>query len=228
MEGKLLEYANDFVALLATVLVIVAYHVYLNRLSRRDPTAVLRDLAIRAREAWVQTMMTDATHGVLAVQTLRNSSMAATFLASTAVLLMIGVMTLTGQSPALKETWHFLNLVGTLHPEVWLAKILCMLLVLFFAFFSFANAIRIFNHVGYMINVRSANGTPVFPPRLVAGELNRGGRHFSLGVRAFYYVIPLVCWLFGPLFMVGAALVLVTVLLRRVDCTRGEARGAVS
>ena len=221
-----MPYLNDLIALLATIMIIAAYHIYLRMLSRRESSAVLQEVAVRARTAWVHTMMSDASHGVLAVQTLRNSSMAATFLASTSVLLMIGVMTLTGQSPALKETWHFLNFTGTLHPGVWLTKLLCLLLVLFFAFFNFSNAIRIFNHVGYMINVRGSAAVPEFAAHAVAGNLNRGGRYFSLGIRAFYYLIPLICWLFGPLFMVASAIILVTVFLRRVDCIPRKIRNA--
>lgn len=45
-----------------------------------------------ARTAWVERIMQNED-GILAVQTLRNSTLVATFLASTAVLLIIGVLT---------------------------------------------------------------------------------------------------------------------------------------
>lgn len=218
------DYLNDLLALGATCAVIAGYHVWLRILARRDTDAVLWRVAADARALWVDTIMANPADGILAVQTLRNSATAATFLASTAVLLMVGVLTLSGQAPELKQVWHALNLIGTLRQELWLGKLLCMLLVLFFAFFSFCNAIRIFNHVGYMINARQGDGAPSFPPDLVASELNTGGRHFSLGMRAYYYLIPLVCWLFGPLYMVAAALVLVLFFLPRIDVVRFRAR----
>lgn len=217
------NYLNDLLALGITIGVIGGYHLYLRALARRDAGAVLWRVATDARESWVETIMASPADGILAVQTLRNSVTAATFLASTAVLLMVGVLTLSGQAPELKQTWHALNFFGTLRPELWLGKLLCMLLVLFFAFFSFCNAIRIFNHVGYMINARPAGSTTRFTPQLVGSELNSGGRYFSLGMRAYYYLIPLVCWLFGPLYMVVAVLLLVLVFLPRVDLVKFSA-----
>lgn len=211
------EVLIDAIAFGVMVASIAIYHAYLRRLAKREPSAVLARVAAEARAAWVETMLASPDSGLLAVQTLRNSTMAATFLASTAILLMIGVLTLSGQGAALKDTWHALNLSGTLSPEVWLLKILLMLATLFFAFFSFSNAVRVYNHVGYLMTARAPGGTPGYPVPLVAAELNRAGRYFSLGMRAYYYLVPLVCWLFGPLYMIVAALVLVGLLLPRVD-----------
>jgi uncharacterized membrane protein len=48
----------------------------------------------------------------------------------------------------------------------------------------------------------------------VAITLNRAGRFYSIGMRAFYYTVPLVFWLFGPHFMLVATAVLIAVLYR--------------
>lgn len=212
-------YLNDAIALLVMVVMISAYQQYLRRLASRNSTAVLSRAAVLARTAWVETVMADHANAILGVQTLRNSTMAASFLASTAILLMVGALTLTGQAKTLQETWHFLNIFGTLAPALWLIKLLCILLLLFNAFFNFVNSIRINNHVGYMISIRQSPGRVYFSPAMVASELNRGSRYFSAGVRLFYYLVPLVFWLFGPLYMVAATAVLVFVLLPRIDKT---------
>lgn len=223
--AALTEHIVDIIAFAFVIALIAGYHVYLRSLSRRNPYAVLSSVAAINRTAWVETMMSDRSNGLLAVQTLRNSTMAATFLASTSILLMVGVLTLSGQGPALKTTWHYLNMTGTLSQELWMVKLLILLLLLFFAFFSFANAIRIFNHVGYMINVQESISTREGPvksrlsPDQVASELNRGGLNYSLGTRAYYCLTPFVFWLFGPLYMVASALVLVLIMLPRVDKT---------
>lgn len=213
------EYTNDFIALAVTVALIAGYHVYLRRLARSNPSAVLSSVATLARTAWVDMIMAGSGNDILAIQTLRNSTMAATFLASTAVLLMVGVLSLSGQATTLKDAWHVLNIAGTPSPEIWLVKLLTILLVLFYAFWNFTNAIRVFNHLGYMLPLNPGSGDAGFSPSQVAIELNRGGRFFSLGVRSYYYVIPLVCWLFGPLYMVAAACILVGIMLPGVDKT---------
>lgn len=151
---------------------------------------------------------------ILAVQTLRNSTMAATFLASTAVLLIIGVLTLSGQGDKLENTWHALNILGAKHAELWLGKLLILLLDLFVAFFNFSMAIRVFNHVGYMINVPLALNHKMIRPAHVAIHLNRAGKFYSNGMRAYYFTVPLVFWLFGPHFMLLSTLGLIVVLYR--------------
>lgn len=216
-DSALAGNANDLMALIFVGMLIAGYQTYLRALTRRNAGIVLSHVAMLARTAWVEAMMADRSNGLLAIQTLRNTTMAATFLASTAILLMVGVLTLSGQAAALEKTWHFLNVFGALTPQIWLIKLLCLLSLLFFAFLCFSNAIRVLNHVGYMINTQKSSGEMQFLPMQVAGELNRGGYYFSLGMRSFYYLAPLVCWLFGPLYMVLATVVLVGVVLPRID-----------
>lgn len=211
------DYFNDLLAIAVTVAIIAMYHFFLRRLARRNPASVLSSVATAARTAWVESIMAESGSGILAIQTLRNTTLAATFLASTAILLMLGVLTISGQGPGLNESWHYLNITGSLRPELWPVKLLSLLLLLFFAFFCFSNAIRTLNHVGYMITIGSQAKQPRCSTAQVAGELNRGGRYFSLGVRSFYYLVPVVFWLFGPLYMVSATIVLVAVLLPKID-----------
>lgn len=215
----LFEYINDLIAVILVGAMFVGYQLYLRSLVRRNATAVLASAATLARTAWVETMMGEPDNGLLAVQTLRNSTMSASFLASTAILLMVGALTLTGQAKSLGDTWRFLNVFGTLAPALWLAKLLCILLLLFYAFFNFVNALRVNNHVGYMISIKKAPGRVYFSPVMVASELNHGSDYFAAGVRSFYHLVPLVFWLFGPLYMVLATGVLVFILLPKVDKT---------
>ena len=48
----------------------------------------------------------------------------------------------------------------------------------------------------------------------VTDLLDRGGRHYSLGMRAYYLTIPLALWLFGPLWLVAGSLLLIAVLYK--------------
>lgn len=188
------------------------YHLFLRNKVRKNPTYTVQAINRQARTAWVQTVMQEH-NGILAVQTLRNSTMAATFLASTSVLLIIGVLTLT-ESDKLQTSWHALNIMGTTHQELWLIKIMCLLLDLLVAFFSFAMSIRIFNHVGYLINVPLSLNLQMISPENVALHLNRAGSFYSIGMRAYYFTVPLVFWLFGPHFMLIATVGLLVVLYR--------------
>ena len=205
-------YLNDIIAVAASLLLLLAYHGYLRNRLRRNPHYTIQAVNNAARCAWVRHIMENPPSAILAVQTMRNSTMAATFLASTAVLLIMGTLTLSGQSDKLINSWHQLNLLGSPHPGLWITKVLFLLSNFLVAFFSFAMAVRLFNHVGYQINVPAEVRPAAINPDSVAVHLNRAGRYYSIGMRSYYFSVPLLFWLFGPHFMVVATVVLVVVL----------------
>lgn len=204
----------DVICLLASVMLVIAYHYFLRRKVKKDPTYTVQAINRIARTAWVETIMHDGKKDVLAVQTLRNSTMAATFLASTSVLLIIGVLTLSEQGGKLEANWHVLNFLGSKDPELWMVKLIFLLLDLFVAFFSFAMSIRVFNHIGYMINVPLGLNHRMISPAHVALQLNRAGHFYSIGMRAYYFLVPLVFWLFGPILMLVSTIGLLFALYR--------------
>lgn len=205
------DYGNDLASFTVSVALLLIYHGYLHYKVGKNRAYTIQAVNVMARTAWVVTVMREG-RDILAVQTLRNSTMAATFLASTSVLLIIGVLTLSGQTDKLEGAWHVLNTVGSRHPELWLAKLLLLLIDLFVAFFSFAMSIRIYNHVGYMINVPLALNHRVISPEHVAVHLNRAGKYYSIGMRAYYFSVPIVFWLFGPHLMLASTVLLIAVL----------------
>lgn len=197
---------------LGCMLLLAAYELFRWSKVRGDRFYTVQGVNAAARAAWVHSIMTTPGKDILAVQTLRNAIMGPTFLASTAVLLMLGVLSLSGQSDKLETTWHSLNVFGTSHPSLWTLKVVFLLLDLFLAFFSFTLAIRLFIHVGFMINVPETLRHRTISPDHVALHLNRAGSWHSIGVRAYYYSVPLVFSLFGPLLMLIATVLLIAVL----------------
>jgi len=199
-------YRYDILGFAASTALVVGYHYYLRWQLRHDGAYTIQAFNHLARRAWVENVMGDSKKDVMAVQTLRNSTMAAIFLASTAVLLIIGVLNL-GQAGSKIGLWQEgLTRIGATGHELWQAKLLCLLVDLFFAFFSFALAVRMYNHVGYLINSPQHLGRYTNSPAYVATLLNRGGHYYSLGMRGYYLAVPLVFWLFGPDLMFAATL----------------------
>jgi uncharacterized membrane protein len=203
---------NDVVSLVVCVLLLVMYHLWIGYKVRKNPTYTVQAINRIARTAWVETIMASGKPDVIPVQTLRNSTMAATFLASTAVLLILGVMTLSGQGDKLSSTWHALNAFGAKDTELFIVKVILLLLDLFTVFFAFTLAVRVYNHVGYLINVPLSLNHKSISPQHVAIHLNRAGKYYSIGMRAFYFIVPLVFWLFGPHFMLISTIMLIVVL----------------
>lgn len=202
-------FQTDLICFLGSLAILLAYHIHLNLRVRQNPRYTIQSINSAARTAWVAHIMATPSKDILAVQTLRNSTMAATFLASTAVLLIIGVLNL-GQTGGGDGLIHSL---AARQPgfTLYLLKLTPLLLDLFAAFFFFSLAIRMYNHVGYLINSGPQASGPT-DPAYVARMLNRGGSYYSWGMRSYYLCVPFVFWLFGPLFMLSASLVLVVVL----------------
>ncbi len=210
---------SNLFALSGSLALLVGYHLYLQMQLRRNPRYTIQAINNAARSTWVENIMASGSKDILAVQTLRNSTMAATFLASTAILLIIGVLNLSQSdgSGGILNTVDTHDSAAMLH----LMKLSPLLLDMFAAFFCFSFAIRMYNHVGYLINSGGHPGSPA-SPAYVARLLNRGGWYYSLGMRSYYLSVPFVFWLLGAVYMLAASL-LIVVVLYHVDRSPEEA-----
>lgn len=200
--------ATDLLSFCGAVSLVLGYQCYLGWRTRRDPASSAQDVMLAARAAWVGSVMRER-RDILAVQTLRNSTMSASFMASTAVLLIIGVLTLSAQGDKLSGTWHVLNFLGQFSAELWLFKLLMMLFDLLVAFFSFSIAVRMFHHIGYLINAPLDKTSEVAQIKQVAAQITRAGVYYRIGMRAYYFTVPLLFWLFGSLWLLAATLAVV-------------------
>lgn len=210
------EFRADVAAVGASIALIATYYLMLRRKVRRDPTYTIHGVNELARTLWVANIMRNPSRDVMAVQTMRNFVMGASLMASTATLLIIGTLTLSGQAENIAKGWHVLNVGGTHSAELWIVKVLCLLADFIVAFFAFAMAVRLANHVVFMINVAETDAHHNLSPQAVARRLNRAGNQFAIGMRAFFFAVPLVFWLFGPAFLVIATGGLV-IALGRLD-----------
>ena len=213
-EPWIREFGVDILSMGFSAALIAAYYLARRRRARRDPTLTIHGLNELARAHWVAGVMANPAKDVMAVQTLRNFIMGASLMATTAAFLILGTLTLSGQAEHIASSWHAANVAGSSSSGLWVAKVIAMLADFIVAFFAFAMAIRLANHVVFMINVPGPAPHPLLTPEQVAHRLNLAGAHFATGMRAFFFAVPLVFWLFGPAMLVIATLGLVFALHR--------------
>jgi len=203
-------YIIDLSVFVFCALLIASYQLRLRRHIRKRPSLTVQGMNAKARAAWVEHVMASG-HDILAIQTFRNSTMAATLLASTAVILILAILNMLAGAERFSATLHQINSWGSREPGMWIFKLMLLVVDFFIAFFSFSLAVRGYHHAGYLINVPVAGGHGVTPER-VKKVLNRASNYYSIGMRTYYFSVPLVLWLFGPSWMVVATLVLLIVL----------------
>lgn len=200
----------------ASFLLLIVYHWRFVVRVRRQPLQTAIGITNHVREQWVRSVMQEKGD-ILAVQTLRNGLMAANFLASTAILISLGLLGVAFKPGLFSDVSHALNVTGFRSETLWMFKLMLLTSIYFFAFFNFTLTIRYYNHAGFMINILETHD-PTVTPKTVAATLNHGALHYTLGMRGFYLSVPTGLWLFGPLWMLCGTLVLIWVL-QRLDRT---------
>ena len=215
------EFVTDLVAFVISAACVAAYYLFLNMKVRENPTYSIHGVNALSRRLWVEHVMrSNSAKDIMAVQTLRNFIMAPSLMASTAALLIIGTLTLSGQAENISHSWHVLSIGGSHATALWILKVMLLLVDFIVAFFAFAMSVRLANHVLFMVNVPEHGTHHALSPRAVAHRLNRAGNMFAIGMRAFFFAIPLVFWLFGPYFLLISSIGLVLALYRldRSEC----------
>ena len=200
---------SPWLAVIVTLGIVVAYEGWLALAQRRTPQRLARSAHASLREDWFAAISAQPGSEILAVQTLRNSLMSATMAASTAVLGLMGALSLT--APALH---------ATLGEAVWphftprLAMELVLLCLLFASLVASVMAVRYYNHAGFI------GGMPVGSPQRQrwaatgTAYVRKAGLLYSWGLRQLMLLVPVVAFVLHPLAGVAGALVVVVALIQ--------------
>jgi uncharacterized membrane protein len=191
-----------WIALAASVAIVVAYEVRVHRLGARAPDRIGRFAHARIRAEWARALADQPGTEILAVQTLRNALMSATISASTAALALMAAASLLGSAALHGEV------TGGV-PTVRGACVLALLATLFASFVCAAMAVRLYNHAGFMTSLPAGSPARHANTTLAVAYLQRAGHFHSWSLRTFFFVAPLVVGLLAPIWMPLAAIGLV-------------------
>jgi uncharacterized membrane protein len=196
----------ELFAVLLSAGLLGGYYVWLALELRRQPLRTVIGYAAIKRREWVRSVMAER-RDILAVQTLRNWTMAASFLATTAILIASGTLHFLTAISERTALLHAINFFGSSSQTLITLKLFAIVATLLAAFFNFAVAVRYYNHVAIDINA-----PPPEPGEgdlaAVQGLMDRGSWHYTFGMRSFYLVVPLALWLFGGLWLLLGSAVL--------------------
>jgi uncharacterized membrane protein len=158
---------------------------------------------------WVKSMI-DGKRDILAVQTLRNSIMTSSLLASTAILLASAVAAFASNMK-LQSIDDFV--IGIVSPKLTMAKLLILVLCFLTAFFFYLQAIRYLGHVSLLINVPPTE-VGLITPSFINNIFARGANYHTLGTRCYYFAFPTMTWIFGPIPLALCTLLMLPVIYK--------------
>lgn len=136
----------------ASILLLVGYHVFLLVRTTRTPAATTFGQHSIARKHWLKHY-TRAKSEILVIQTLRNWMMSATFLASTSILVALGILGIISASDKITGLTQELHLAGAAGEQILLLKVTIILFLFMTAFFACNLSTRFINHAGFTLNI---------------------------------------------------------------------------
>ncbi len=201
--------------LIATVFPLLCYFSYnlvVPLIERRRPS--LSVIMNMQRRRWVANATRRDTpfDAILAGNIMGSVS----FLASTAVLLILAVFAVFGQIPMLMEALAAIDQDRSytiLEVQLHLVVMLAMFVL---AFFAFTLALRQFNHFCIMLGALD-HAEPATEAEIEAiTDMNAlGARNFNSGIRAYYFSVSTVAWFVSDWLPIVVSLVTVGVLAHR-------------
>ncbi|KAJ7966016.1 Protein of unknown function, DUF599 [Quillaja saponaria] len=192
-------------------LISIGYHAWLWHKVRTQPHTTIIGINAGGRRNWVHAMMKDNDKkNILAVQSLRNSIMGSTLMATTSILLCAGLAAVISSTYSVKKPLN--DTVYGAHGEFMVAlKYVTILTIFLFSFFCHSSSIRFINQVNILINTPQ-EPMSVVTPDYVHELLEKGFVLNTVGNRLFYAALPLLLWIFGPVLVFLCSATMVPVL----------------
>ncbi|XP_021729262.1 uncharacterized protein LOC110696286 [Chenopodium quinoa] len=200
----------DLLLVPLSFLVLTIYHIWIWNKVRTQPLSTIMGTNSHARRYWVAAIMKDnEKKNILAVQTIRNTIMGSTLMATTSILLCSGLAAILSSTYSIKKPLN--DTVYGAHGEFMMAlKYVTLLLIFLFSFMCHSLSIRFINQVNFLINTPQHDLIAAkIPPSYVCELLEKGFVLNIVGNRLFYAALPLLLWIFGPVlvFLCSVALV---------------------
>jgi uncharacterized membrane protein len=198
----------DTLAAAFTLFLVALYEAWAAHARRHGTTAAARVAHAQLRADWFASVSAAPGTEILAVQTLRNSMMAASLTASTTILSLMGAIGLS--APSLHASFAR----GVDLPQ-WTPRLLIELAffaLLFASLLLSVLAIRYYHHASFIGGMPVGSATRARWARAGGLYVRRAGVFYSWSLRGLILALPLVAFLLHPFAGVLAAVVTVAVL----------------
>jgi uncharacterized membrane protein len=206
----------DLIALSWFGIAWFGYQWYSVRLSRKIPS--IFTVMGRYRHEWMRRMTTRDNRMVDATL-IGNLMRSISFFASTSILIIAGLMNILRFEEQAQHMLAAVPLTMEINEQGWGVRVLLLIVIFTYSFFKYTWSLRQYNYAGILVGAApdpAGDGSvhELFARR--TGKLiSNAGRHFNLGLRAYYFGLATISWFLHPLLFMVATLWVVFVLYRR-------------
>jgi len=209
----------EYLVVSLSLIFLGGYHATFFYQTKKTPGRTEVGKAHARRSVWVDRMIAREDR-ILAIQTLRNWTMSATYLASTAILIAAGLLGFLVSVDKISTLVLEVNVLGSQDAGLLTLKLVLLIANFFAAFFNFTLSLRFYNYVALDIGAADQSASQEERKEIV-GHLIRAANHYTWGMRGYDLCIPILLWIFGPLWLLAGS-VLTTVALYRHDHVAGH------
>lgn len=211
------RYGLDLLAALWLFGCWIGYTAFAKRSARR--TFCISSVLHFYRQQWMASML-QRENRVADASLLSNLERNASFLASTAMLIIAGLVTTLASIETVHATLQNLPFSRIAQTPLQLQfKVMILLLIYIYAFFTFTWAMRQYGFCAIMVG-----GAPLVEDTSPAAErftrhaakvIDQAGFSYNYGLRAYYFSLSILAWIFSLWLFVLAVAVVVAVLYER-------------
>ncbi|XP_021288491.1 uncharacterized protein LOC110419724 [Herrania umbratica] len=197
----------DFVLIPTGLLIMSAYHVFLLYRCLKLPQTTVIGYENHFRRAWVERLLQVSPYDRgLALTTISSTISAATFLATISLALssLIGTWVAESAHSLFRNSLIYGNTSSSIISVKYISLLICFLA----AFGSFLQCVSNFAHASFLISMPNAD----IPVSYIEKAVIRGSACWSVGLRAIYFATTLLMWIFGPIPMFAASVIMVVSL----------------
>ncbi|KAL7585846.1 hypothetical protein Lser_V15G45373 [Lactuca serriola] len=197
----------DIILVPSGFLIMCVYHLFLFYRYLKHPETTAIGYENHNKKAWVEKMLLiDTKDRGFVVAVLNSHLSASTSLCSISLVLcsLIGALLGNSSNNFLTSTFIFGDTSKSTSSIKYIGILSCFLL----AFACFVQTTRHFVHASFLISMPTGS----VPVLCIQKSVIRGNNFWTVGLRALYFAITLLLWIFGPIPMCVGSVATVIVL----------------
>jgi uncharacterized membrane protein len=153
------------------------------------------------------------------VSAVGNMMRSISFFASTTVLIIVGLISILSKPETLNHLIETVPFAEAITPLMWEFKVLILTMVFIYAFFKYTWSLRQYNYVNILVSSAPLHYEQKEHhddfARQAAKLLTNAARHFSDGLKAYYFAMAGLAWFIHAYIFVAATILVTFVMLRR-------------